>query len=381
MRARWRRAWLATHRWLGLGVGGLFVLSGLTGSAIVFDHAIDAWLNPGLFTPGAPGPPRPLDEILAAARAVVAGPVQSISVTVPGVDYDVFVVHLGRATSPSGAARSVDVTVDPASARVLGRRESGGNLTAWLYALHSSLLLGDALGVDDLGGWVVGTVGLALLVSAVSGLYLWWPRWRQLPPALGVRWRAGGKRVIFDLHRATGFWFAAVLVTLTFSGVYLVFPDGVGALIGTVGPRQPRPRGLASTALVAARPLSIGEAARLASRSLPAAEVTFVIVPTRPTDTYQIWLRRSDDLRRVYGDAIVWIDQWSGTVLHVRDRHTFPAGEGFLHWQFPLHSGEAFARPGRLLVFATGLVPLLLAVTGGLIWWRKRRARRARRRD
>ena len=96
MRARGRRVWLATHRWVGLGAGALFVLSGLTGSAIVFDHAIDAWLNPGLFTPLAPGPPRPLDEILAAARAAVAGPIGSVSVTVPGVDYDVFVVHVGR---------------------------------------------------------------------------------------------------------------------------------------------------------------------------------------------------------------------------------------------------------------------------------------------
>jgi uncharacterized iron-regulated membrane protein len=380
MRARWRRVWLATHRGLGLGIGALFVLSGLTGSAIVFDHAIDVWLNPRLFTPLAPGPPRPLDEILAAARAAVAGPVGGVSVTVPGVDYDVFVVHVSRPRGRDDDARSLDVTVDPASARVLGQRAGGGHLTAWLYALHSHLLLGDALGVEDLGSWIVGTVGLALLGSTASGLYLWWPRWRQLRPAIGVRWRASGKRVTFDLHRATGFWFAGMLVTLALSGLYLVFPDGVGALIGTFGPRQPRPRGLASTLRPGLPPLSIGEAARLAARQVPAGEVTFVVVPVRPTDTYQVWLRRPRDVRRVYGDAIVWIDQWSGAVLHARDRQTFPAGEGFLHWQFPLHSGEAFGRVGRLLVFVTGLVPSLLAVTGAWIWWRKRRARVAGRR-
>ena len=81
-------------------------------------------------------------------------------------------------------------------------------------------------------------------------------------------------------------------------------------------------------------------------------------------------------MRRVYGDVIVWLDQWSGAILHTRDRRALPVGEVFLHWQFPLHGGEAFALPGRLLVFVAGCTPLLLAVTGVLIWRRKRRARR-----
>jgi uncharacterized iron-regulated membrane protein len=381
MRARGRRVWLATHRWLGLGVGVLFVLSGLTGSAIVFDHALDAWLNPELFTPRAPGPPRPLDEILAAARAAVPGPIAGVTVSMPGVDYDVFVVHLSRPATAEGDRESVDVPVDPASGRVLGQRPSDGHLTAWLYRLHSSLLLGDALGVDDLGSYVVGGVGLVLLGSALSGLYLWWPRCRQLGQAVGVRWRASGKRVTFDLHRATGFWGAAVLLTLAFSGVYLIFPEWVRALVGTLARTEPRPPGLVSKPPAgAATPIPIGRAAAIAAGHVPDGALTFVVVPERPTGVYQVWLRRTDDVRRVYGDVIVWIDQWSGAVLRVRDRRALPGGEIFLHWQFPLHSGEAFARAGRLLVFVTGLTPLLLAVTGTLIWWLKRRARRRIRR-
>jgi len=373
MRARGRRAWLATHRWLGLGVGGLLVLSGLTGSAIVFDHALDAWLNPALFTPRAPGPPRSLDEILEAARAAVPGPVPTVTVSMPGVDYDVFVVHLSRPAAADGDRRAVDVMVDPATGHVLGHRPSDSHLTAWLYRLHSSLLLGDALGVDDLGSYVVGGVGLALLGSALSGLYLWWPRWRRLGQAVGVRWRASGKRVTFDLHRAAGFWSAAALLTLAFSGVYLVFPEWVRALVGTMARTEPRPRGLVSTPPSGgATPIPIGRAAAIAADRVPGGALTFIVVPERPAGVYQAWLRRPDDVRRVSGDVIVWIDQWSGAVLHVRDRRALPAGEAFLHWQFPLHSGEAFARGGRLLVFAIGLTPLLLAVTGTLIWSRKR---------
>jgi uncharacterized iron-regulated membrane protein len=185
-----------------------------------------------------------------------------------------------------------------------------------------------------------------------------------------------GKRVIFDLHRAAGFWSAGVLLTIAFSGFYLVFPGWVRPVVGTVGLTQPRPRGLVSTPRPAAAPLSIGEATTLAARRVPHGSATFVVAPDGPEGVYQVWLRRPGDVRRVYGDVIVWIDQWSGAALHIRDRGALPRGEAFLHWQFPLHSGEAFARPGRLVVLGAGLMPLLLAVTGTLIWRRKRRALR-----
>jgi uncharacterized iron-regulated membrane protein len=68
---RARRVWLGVHRWLGLGLGAVLALIGLTGSVIVFDHAIDAWLNPRLFTSRSSGPPLPVHVIVGTARAAV----------------------------------------------------------------------------------------------------------------------------------------------------------------------------------------------------------------------------------------------------------------------------------------------------------------------
>ncbi len=40
------------HLWLGLTAGAVFALLGVTGSVLVFDHELDALLNPSLFASG-----------------------------------------------------------------------------------------------------------------------------------------------------------------------------------------------------------------------------------------------------------------------------------------------------------------------------------------
>jgi uncharacterized iron-regulated membrane protein len=371
---RARRAWLAVHRWLGLALGGVVALLGLTGSTIVFDHAIDAWLNPALFTPRAPGPARSLDEIVAAAHAAAPEGTWRLSVSMPGVDHDVFTVYL----SPAGSGaprRPVEITVDPASGAVLGQRDGDSNLTTVIYRLHSTLLLGDAFGIDDLGTYVVGFAGLGLLGSIISGLYLWWPRWRQLGCALRVKWRGSARRVNFDLHRAVGFWSALVLLISAGSGVSLTSPDYVRPLIGLASPVTALSPNATSAPRPIRRAITAGEAALAATRALPGATVTFVSLPAGPRDVYRLALRRPSDLRRVFGNNRVWIDQYSGEVVSARTIATMSPGDVLLEWQFPLHSGEAFGLAGRLVVFTAGLVPTLLGVTGTTIWWRKRRAR------
>jgi uncharacterized iron-regulated membrane protein len=58
------------------------------------------------------------------------------------------------------------------------------------------------------------------------------------------------------------------------------------------------------------------------------------------------------------------------------------AGDVFLQWQWPLHSGQAFGMTGRILVFLTRIACPVLYVTGIIRWLRKRKAKAvARDRD
>ena len=76
---------------------------------------------------------------------------------------------------------------------------------------------------------------------------------------------------------------------------------------------------------------------------------------------------------RSWAERGVTVDAFSGEVLDVRDATTRrTAGDAFLDWQWPLHSGKAFVSPGRIAVFVGGLACPLLFVTGVVRWWRKR---------
>jgi uncharacterized iron-regulated membrane protein len=74
-----------------------------------------------------------------------------------------------------GSDAPIEVAVDPYTAQVLGHRGAEDHLISNIYSLHYRLLLDQGIGMT-----LVGILGLAMILSSVTGLKLWWPRWRQL---------------------------------------------------------------------------------------------------------------------------------------------------------------------------------------------------------
>jgi uncharacterized iron-regulated membrane protein len=121
----------------------------------------------------------------------------------------------------------------------------------WFGDLHGSLLLGaSGLITNAIGGFLVSAL-------CVTGLVVWWPgisTWRR---GLTIRRHVGWKRLVFDLHKATGFWMFGILFMWGMTGGYFVFPEPFRAVINyftpinpprppqravTSGPQAPRPR-------------------------------------------------------------------------------------------------------------------------------------------
>lgn len=367
-----RRYWVTLHRWLGLTVGVLFCIAGLSGSVLVYYPEIDRLVNPGLATPTSAAPARPMAEVLAAAGTIAEG--RFVHSVFPA-DASFPVHRVWLTPSAQDQSHMWEVLVDPGSAKVLGERQAvpvfeldRRNLVNTVYTLHYNLFAG------PVGQTVVGLVGVVLLVSVISGLCLWWPRgdkWRQ---ALTVKRAASGHRRNVDWHRLTGAYGAVLLGIVAFTGVCLVFPD----YVSVVFPKD-QAAALASPP-AAVRPLGVSpsadQAMAQARAAQPGSRIAVLWLPHADGPDWSVNLREPTGIGAAGGRASMGIDARSGAITRLERSSHGTAETQFFAWQLPLHNGAAFGAVGRLAICIAGLLPSILMLTGIAIYSRKRAARR-----
>ncbi|MGH8549727.1 MAG: PepSY-associated TM helix domain-containing protein, partial [Methylococcales bacterium] len=379
-----RKLWLDVHLYLGLFAGLILAITGLTGSLIAFGGDIDAWLNADLMRavpPSGPALQRPLDELFAAAQARLPEPSSPTYLNIPReIDRTVSIAYSLPSSIPDeNEMDNYEVFVDPYSAEIKGARllkrtgvPFSGPIMPLLVELHYSLLLGQS------GAILFGVIAVLLIFSILTGLIVWWPLTGRWGRALTIKRRASAERLNHDLHKTSGFYSAIVLLVVLFSGVYMNLPEYITALVEIFSPAPGWPEGQKSVPMEGQAALSPGQAVALANGLFPDGELMGVGLPDGPEGSYLIRKRAPDEVTEAYPHRQVWIDQYSGRVLAVNDPHTYTAGQKFLEWQYPLHSGEAFGLPGRILILVVGLACPVLYVTGFIRWLQKRRSRRQR---
>lgn len=367
------------HLWIGVVFCIPFVLLGITGSILVFEHELnDLFVAPAVHAT-ATGTPKPFSEIVAAARASAPQGSSPTMVGLPdeaGEPASVRFQVQGRAQQGPGGG--VQVLVDPVSLEVLATRQPSGD--TWLrqiFFLHANMMMrGDRTGRE-----LIGWLGVGMAILGVSGLVLWWPRPGRLKQALIFTWKAKGARFHRDLHAAIGFWSLIVFLVVTVSGIYLAFPQHLGAAVRSVLPARDLragfigPNAFRATPIPGAQPMAIDDAATLALEAIPGTAVRFVALPARPEQPMRIGLVRPGHEQGAPMPT-VFIDPWTRKVIEARDPSTYTAGETIMAWQHALHAGEGLGWTWKILVFLSGLLPPLFAVTGVSMWLIKRRNRR-----
>ncbi|WP_332747453.1 PepSY domain-containing protein [Hydrogenophaga sp.] len=318
-------SWKAVHRWLGLTVGTLAVVLGVTGAILAIDPVQQAWQ-----APAAPG------------DLPVATLVEQVSRTVPGVEE---IRHL-----PSGAIVVFGFSgdqpqasyVDPADGRVLGAWQPSA-MPRWVKNLHRSLLLGDA------GRWGAAGIALAMGALCVSALVLLLQRmggWRRL--VARVRGSLAQR-----IHVVTGRVVLAVLCLTSLTALTMSASTlGLVALDTRTEPEV--------ISEVTGKPALRG--AQLAAlQGLAMQDLRKLNIPsnTDPEDTWKV----------VTAQGQGWIDRYSGQMLAWQDT-TF--AQRVYDLAVVLHTGEA-AWPWAVVLGLVGASVLLFWLSGVVIWWRARR--------
>jgi uncharacterized iron-regulated membrane protein len=346
------------HMWIGLVLGLLLVLLGLSGSILVYDDKVADLLMP---PPAAttPGTVLPLERIIALARraAPIEGQVQLVAPQASGEAVSVRIGRMSRMGRRAGE-RASEVFVDPVSGAVLGQRTAlQPAILTFAHQLHGNFLMGRE------GRPFVGWLGVAMLALGLSGIVLWWPKGGQWKYAFIVRRTATGLRFHRELHAMVGIWALFVFLVVSFSGVVLAWPQAFGALSPQMGGRAPRTT-TKIEALPGAPRIGADAAAALALKAVPDSRLRSITLPAAPDQPITVALLAHEAI-----NASVAIDPYRARVLSVRD-----PSASFLAWQRPVHQG-LLGPVWEFLVFLSGFLPLLFVVTGLVMWVKKRRAR------
>ena len=359
-----RVIWLKIHVYLALVAGFFFALIGLTGSISVYREELDELLNPQLVIEQSAGKRQSLDKIMSAVQTAHPNRYGSWTMEMPMSPNDMITVWFDKPRETFfDLYAPLMVSVNPYTAEVITSRFWGQTMVTWLLDLHTQLRL-------DRFGWnIVACLGLLLMVSIGTGVYLWWPGLRGIGNALRIHRDAGMIRLAFDLHRLIGLLSAAVLLLLAFTGFNLSYPALLETLVGSSGMEHGETgRTILSTARPNNHPVGLESAEFVARGPFPKAELRRVTTPAGDSGIYRINLRQGSEINRRHPYTTVWVDRWSGQIKDVRNPSGFSSGEVFTTWIWPMHTGEAFGSVGRLLWFITGISLFVLYVSGLLRW-------------
>jgi uncharacterized iron-regulated membrane protein len=388
---RRRKTWLRVHRYLGLSVGALLLFLSLTGSLLVFHDEIDEWFNPQLLQiepkPGGESDYQPVDELILAAVRVMPKEAQLTFGDYPRTDTVTYTWHFLVPAVPDAKTR-IDfalyhVFVNPYTAEVTGSRlvrpaGLGGafprTFIEFVFALHYALLL-PRTGDPPFGDTVVAIIGLALTLSLLSGLYLWWPRNEGWRSAFTIKRHAHIRRLNFDVHKTAGVYFTLILLGIFVSGVFLNLRAPFQTVVRFFSPVTDRYE-VQSQVIPDSPKISLGDAIRIVKAHYPEGRMDWLYIPRNPSGTYTICNRDVEGVSLFLTRRCVVVDQYSGEILYIQSPDQGTAGEYFIQWQWPFHSGQAFGLPGRWIVFTSGLACPILFGTGFYLWWRKGAARR-----
>ncbi|MGD1877731.1 MAG: PepSY-associated TM helix domain-containing protein [Kiloniellaceae bacterium] len=384
------------HRYLGLATAVFLAVAGLTGSILAFHHEIDAWLNPEFYS--APGEGMPLGLVALAERAQADHPQLDIIYVEVGDEpgHPALAVGEARPDPQTGAYPELDYNwayLDPVTGETLATRYwarccfAAEDFIPFIYEFHHTLTLPGVWGY-----LLMGVVAICWTLDCFIALVLTFPRgqgffsggfFAKWKVAWQVKRGGGSYRTNLDLHRAGGLWLWLILLPVAVSSIAMNLPDQVfRPVVNLFSPVEQSvyyQRGFWTTEQIGAKGQSYADIfakGQAAARKQGLDKPIYGLYYNTLYNYYAVGYGSHDG--ETLGSPWFYFDGGDGGLLRADIPGTGTAGEIFEQLQLPIHGGRIAGFAGRVVICVTGVVIFMLSVTGSVIWWKKRVARRHR---
>jgi uncharacterized iron-regulated membrane protein len=379
-RAVWR--W---HFYAGLLVLPFMITLAVTGALYLFRDELDALIHADLKRVAIAESAAPVAPSAMVAAALAAYPGTAVKYTDPPQPD-----ASAEITVRTGDGQRLAVYVNPYDGSVLGALPDRGTVMWTVRYLHSLRYFGPTVRavIEIVGGWSILLVG--------TGIYLWWPRGRS-GGVVTVRGTPSRRMFWRDLHAVTGIFVGGVIAFLAITGMpwsgiwgakvnewangtNFGYPSGVRVDVPMSGQK------LAATGQTAwsleqaqlpdsgppaagAQPTGIDRAVEILD-NLGLHRGYALALPTTPTGVYSGSVY-PDDLAQ---QRVVHLDQYTGEALVDMSYADYGPLGRWLEWGINVHMGQQFGLANQLFLLAACAAIVVLAVSAGVMWWKRRPA-------
>ncbi|MET3439370.1 sulfite reductase (NADPH) flavoprotein alpha-component [Variovorax paradoxus] len=373
-----RRVWFQIHWFIGITAGSVLVLIGLTGAVLSFRAEIVDAINPELRHVSNPAGAAALQPAALMEHLQAAHPTRRIAaLTVfaePGRPARV------NFAPPEGQRQAEVRLVDPWTAELLPEPK-GDAFFEFVEHLHRWLLL-----PRDAGKPVTGTLAVGLLILALSGLYLRWPRrplaWRAW---LKLDFALTGRAFLWNLHAVFGTVALLAYLASSLTGIYWAF-DAVRSTVdnaageGRMVRTQRMQNGSAPPAQAAAAPrpdLQRVWQSFLEETGGDWSQATLRLPARNASQVEATYLRTQPEHERARNR--LYLDAVTGEATRHERYAEKPLAGRLVNSIYPMHMGTYWGLPGRIVMLLSSLGLALFAITGWMLYLGRRRTKRAMR--
>jgi uncharacterized iron-regulated membrane protein len=354
--SRFRRVILKLHLWAGLMAAVLLLLTGASGSLLVFESEIDHALNPTLSHVSPAERTLSLTDLKSALESQYPGS-RVLEFDISDSSTLAYAAYL-QPRSGDG----IDVAVNQHTGKALGVW-NGDRFVTKLHQFHTHLLAGKP------GSAVVTWGSIFLLFLSASGIILWWRS-----KIFRVSFQTSGPKFQYDLHSTVGVVSSLFLLIFALTGILVHWENSVRQWAAAVShlPANP-PRSKPAKPAPGSVPLEPSQLLTRAQAEAPGARPTEIYLADTPDHPAMVIMKFPEDHTPV-GRTRILLDPYSGDVLSLTSsRATSLALSYATRLNREIHTGDIGGWPTRILAAIFSMCLPLLALTGPLLWWQRRR--------
>lgn len=264
--------------------------------------------------------------------------------------------------------------INPYTGEVLSKGAQSERFFQKTLDLHRFLL------IDKVGATITGISAIATLFLAISGIYLWWPKNKQLlKQRLKIKLSASTKRKVWDFHAVGGFYAAFFLLIFTLTGLTWSFDWYNQQFFGVFGAKT-KPVKEKVKNIVQEVPTGLSPLETIHQRVNSLYPDPGNILMTFPEkENLALSLTKESFAGSLLQINQAYFDSKSGKLIKNNPMNTLPLADQMRKMVKPIHIGSVFGLPSKIIVFLAVSLAASLPITGVWIWLNKRNKKSAPR--